>query len=140
MICLTILGAAPCSLNPCLNNGTCAEVNATTFTCDCSGTSYHGDKCERGIVAIDPIPELVVNNRSAEIVVTANPDSQFVVLLRSSVHWKLLLEPDFLEFSVTGTRQSFTITPRVPGDYEIWYRIGVPWDHRYYPLATVRVV
>ena len=123
-----------------MHNGTCTEVDATTFNCECTGTGYHGDRCQKGIVEIDSIPELVVNQRSAEIFVTADADAHFVVLLRTAVHWKLSLKPDHLEFTTSSSRKSFTITPRVAGEFEIWYRVGVPWDYRYYPLATVRAV
>ena len=130
----------PCSPDPCLHNGACSEVNGTIFTCDCYGTSYHGEICQKGIVAIDQIHALVVKKKSAKIFVTANVDAQFVVLLRTYVHWKLLLEPDYLEFTAAIKRRSFTITPRLPGKYMIWYRIGVPIDHKYYSLATFRTV
>ena len=115
-------------------------MNATAFTCDCSGTSFHGNICQRGIVTIDPTPQLTLNKKSSEISLTVNTDAQFVVLLRTSVHWKLLLEPDYLEFTDTIKKRSFTITPRVPGEYKIWYRIGVPWDYWYYHLGTVQIV
>ena len=86
------------------------------------------------------IPVLVVNKTSDEVFVTADTNDQLVVLLRTHIHWKLLLQPDHLVFTTTTKRQSFTITPRLPGVYTIWYRLGVPWEHLYYPLATVRSV
>ena len=35
-----------CSSSPCLNGGTCAEVDFG-YICDCDGTGYAGDSCQR---------------------------------------------------------------------------------------------
>ena len=38
----------PCFSFPCLNNGTCTNVNSTEFTCKCQ-TTYYGTNCENQI-------------------------------------------------------------------------------------------
>jgi len=35
-----------CQTTPCLNNGTCVDDDERGFTCNCTMTGYHGDKCE----------------------------------------------------------------------------------------------
>ena len=73
---------------------------------------------------VDLISEQVLNRKSAEIFLTAKPDIQLFVLLRTPVHWKLILEPEYLIFTPTTTRQSFTVTSRRPGVHKIMYRLG----------------
>ena len=46
------LDIRPCSISPCLNNGTCVESNSSfssaNYTCNCMA-SFYGDKCENQI-------------------------------------------------------------------------------------------
>jgi EGF-like domain len=36
---------APCSTEPCLNGGTCIELSATTYSCECA-SQFTGDRCQ----------------------------------------------------------------------------------------------
>lgn len=50
----------PCDPNPCLNSGVCTPED-TTFTCDCSGTGYAGDRCDSSLpisVSFDDVASL----------------------------------------------------------------------------------
>ncbi|XP_006818662.1 uncharacterized protein LOC100378173 [Saccoglossus kowalevskii] len=50
---VTTVASSPCDVMPCLNNGVCEEIDATTYTCTCL-TGFLGTNCEVDIC--DPNP------------------------------------------------------------------------------------
>ena len=45
----------PCLTNPCLNNGTCVEVEQSSFICTCK-VGFTGNKCEIELKSCDSMP------------------------------------------------------------------------------------
>eukprot|EP00093_Oithona_nana_P004411 04411.XXX_102913_101662_1 [CDS] Oithona nana genome sequencing. len=37
----------PCLSNPCLNRGECIQLRFGRYKCECTGTNYYGDSCEK---------------------------------------------------------------------------------------------
>ena len=37
-----------CSDKPCQNGGECIQIKYGRFKCDCQGTKYYGEHCEKG--------------------------------------------------------------------------------------------
>ena len=42
------LGIDPCLSNPCLNRGECIQLRYGRYKCECAGTNFYGDKCQKG--------------------------------------------------------------------------------------------
>ena len=38
----------PCLSNPCLNRGECIQLRFGRYKCECTGTNFFGDKCQKG--------------------------------------------------------------------------------------------
>lgn len=38
----------PCLSNPCLNRGECIQLRFGRYKCECTGTNFTGEKCEKG--------------------------------------------------------------------------------------------
>jgi len=52
-----------CDSKPCKNNGLCLEDFSTqTYTCDCTYTSFQGEKCEDGTFSIVLYKDLKTGN------------------------------------------------------------------------------
>ena len=41
----------PCLSNPCLNRGECIQLRYGQYKCECTGTNFYGEKCEKGITS-----------------------------------------------------------------------------------------
>ncbi|TRY73568.1 hypothetical protein TCAL_11088 [Tigriopus californicus] len=37
----------PCHGKPCLNQGQCLQLKHGQYRCECTGTGFHGEKCEK---------------------------------------------------------------------------------------------
>lgn len=42
----------PCQPNPCLNGGHCIQLRFSRYRCECLGTNYYGDNCQKGNIYI----------------------------------------------------------------------------------------
>ena len=40
----------PCLSNPCFNRGECIQLRFGRYKCECTGTNFYGQKCEKGII------------------------------------------------------------------------------------------
>ena len=38
----------PCLSNPCLNRGECIQLRFGRYKCECTGTNFYGEKCQKG--------------------------------------------------------------------------------------------
>ena len=74
-----------CSSSPCLNGGTCAEVDFG-YICDCDGTGYAGDSCQRKYLKY---PVLVPSELQKCTTTQASLWSKFFYKFFFCRHWPL---------------------------------------------------
>ena len=75
-----------CKPNPCRHGGKCIIASSRQFSCDCQGTGYEGDLCEKGIVTLPDYPKLLPGNPSQKLVLQAKPDSSLTVTFNSAMN------------------------------------------------------
>merc|ERR1711871_1096830 len=72
-----------CLPSPCLNGGVCGHPHAWAFTCDCTGTGFHGDLCQAAVpcagdltgdgrISVADVLEVLAHYRHADGVTGSN--------------------------------------------------------------------
>ena len=113
----------PCAFNPCLHGGKCSHAdNDNGFVCDCSGTLYEGETCQRGLVVIDPIGSL--KSRDVRMItIRAKPDNVTTYYFEGCrsrfvpIQLGYFLSSCSLEFSKSITSRNVILTAFKPGSF-----------------------
>ena len=112
----------PCASIPCLHGGKCSHAdNDNGFVCDCTGTLYEGETCQRGLVVIDSIGSLKARDVKM-ITIRAKPDIATTYSFegcRSNfpIQGGYFLSTCSLEFSKTITSRTVTLRTSFPGSF-----------------------
>ena len=113
----------PCASNPCLHGGKCSHAdNDNGFVCDCTGTLYEGETCQRGLVVIDSIGSLKTREEK-NITIRAKPDNVTTYHFEGCRSPKIpiqgtyFLDPCSLNFSKTITSRTVTLSTFSPGSF-----------------------
>ena len=111
-----------CTLNPCLHNGTCSEVNIVNYKCDCSLTHYKGRVCEIGILETPSIPLLITDVATHYLSISAYPDTELIVnIISSSNH--LNITPSTIHLYSSYPQSFFFLKADKEGIYTISYNL-----------------
>ena len=105
-----------CASNLCLHGGKCSHAdNDNGFVCDCTGTLYEGETCQRGLVVIDPIGSLRARDVRM-ITIRAKPDNVKTYYFEGCVSKFGLIQRGYflstcsLEFSKSVTSRTVSLT------------------------------
>ncbi len=122
-----ILEVLICETKPC-GIGICSVTSNGGFTCNCEGTYYTGDRCEKAYAIISPIGTQTVNIPFIISITTHNPRA--MISIKTSDTSKLTMNSNQkLPLSIAGINSSieqvvnFTLVARFSGSYTISYTI-----------------
>ena len=117
----------PCAASPppCLHGGMCSHAdNDNGFVCDCTGTLYEGETCQRGLVVIDPIGSVELNKLKV-FTVRAKPDVTITYTFEgcnsigTPLQGSYFLNPCTLEFSSVANSKNFTLFAFKVGSFSL---------------------
>ena len=127
-----------CTLNPCLHDGICHNVDIINFRCDCSNTHYNGHTCNTGIIQTPDIPVLTIGEISDFLNISAYPDTELIVEVEASDG--LLVIPSILYLYQEYPYSSFALYANKEGIYTLSYNIsGVDGD-KFQVTSPIRVL
>ncbi|XP_013419527.1 uncharacterized protein LOC106180167 [Lingula anatina] len=125
-----------CSPNPCRHGGVCVPINVTTFQCDCTGTGYHGNTCERGHIAspVD-VESLLLHRQTKTFTITARPVESLTIIPYSDFN-SIEFIPSSVTMNSTVTSATFAMVPRRTGTWIISYKLSGPSASEYDPIPV----
>ena len=101
----------------------CTNIGTDAYKCDCSGSLYTGDNCDRGIVRFSSTP-VITTNRSAVVEITAHPDDAITVTLISSDNLDIM--PGNVTIDKNDPNAQFEILSTEAGQFILTYAITGP--------------
>ncbi|XP_066911508.1 uncharacterized protein [Clytia hemisphaerica] len=114
----------PCLPNPCFHGTTCYNTKDDKgFICDCSNTSYEGDKCQFIKIKIDSFPEMEINKNTDPIRFYARPDNDITIKLKSD-NGAISFDPPVFTISHPANQSTFTMRATKPGRHSIDFEIS----------------
>ena len=104
-----------------MHGGLCTAVGTDSFTCNCSGTGFEGDRCELGIIIIEDLPLLKVGN-SYTFEVEAQPKDELILEFTSV----FLIPSRFVKITLTKAKPtaSVTLRPTKEGLHQMKLKLG----------------
>ena len=88
-----------------MHGGLCTAVGTDSFTCNCSGTGFEGDRCQLGIIIIEDLPLLKVGNSYA-FEVEAHPEDELILEFTSP----FLIPSRFVKITLTKSKPTANVT------------------------------
>ena len=100
----------------------CKQETYSTFSCDCSGTSFTGETCNIGLISMPSFPLMTVNEVSETLFLYANPKE---VLEVRPIFDKasLKFEPENINIYPSTGEASFEITALKVGSFKVQFEI-----------------
>eukprot|EP00794_Sanderia_malayensis_P011121 gene11121-12291_t len=119
--------ATACKPNPCYHDGKCRDTGFKKFACECSGTGYTGEYCEKGIISRPKYSKLFIGERSKLVYFNAYPDNE-IKITPIAVGGKeaAIFNPPFVRISHPRTVAGFHVTSKKAGLLKIKYQITGP--------------
>ena len=101
--------------------GRCTISDSLTPICTCDEEFFVGDLCEIGVVRVQGLPFLKVNEKSEAIVLKASPNAEVVINVTVTPD---SIKPDNI-LTIHNSKQSvsFFLLPYIEGVYKIQYQI-----------------
>ena len=110
-----------CFPNPCEHDGSCS-ITEDGYVCNCDGTGYTGEKCDVLVIDTPDLSELAVNSPTT-VLLSAQSDQDFELMLITDDENSLVIEPSTLLFTQTSTQHNVSITVTEPGLYTLEFNI-----------------
>ena len=100
----------------------CKQETYSTFSCDCSGTSFTGETCNLGLISMPSFPMMTVNEVSETLFLYAKPKE---VLEVRPIFDKAILkfEPEKINIYPSIGEASFEITALKVGSFKVQFDI-----------------
>ena len=109
-----------CTPSPCKHSGVCSIDDGPK--CDCTGTGYHGDTCQIGIVTVPQLPVLYVNVTKSGLMLQAKPSNDLVIKITTDSR-NLGVFPQNVTISGSNTFSSFKLLAIAPGFYKLTFKL-----------------
>ena len=106
-----------CFPNPCEHDGSCS-ITEDGYVCNCDGTGYTGAKCDVLVIDTPDLSDLAVNSPTT-VLLSAQSDQDFELMLITDDESSLVIEPSTLLFTQTSTQHNVSITVTEPGLYTL---------------------
>ena len=119
------LGKPVCNDDTC-TNGKCVEISDTQFYCNCTGTLYTGNKCDRGLILVPDIGELQYSSSVQLQITVAAPNDTLTLILRNPCTLGgggLFIRPCKMVFSPSETTGQSRIIGGHPGIHYMTFKL-----------------